>query len=202
MTYSRDTGRSGGRNFRYGDLQGVDLSKRDLRNADFTGANMKGTKLDGSDISFATFDGADMTNASFIGAYGKGLSFASCILKYVNFARAAVADSIFRDVDMSQTTLGFVFSKKYSDLCVFRSCSFDGVDLAGQNLNNFVFDRCSFRDVDLSGCELLNTTFPDSEMVAVEITDAIFRPPRRSTERTFIEEASPDGRIDIKNMGG
>lgn len=189
---------SGLKDFRNADLQGQDLSNLNLRSADFSGANMKGTKLDGSNISSAVFDSVDLTNASFTGCFGEGPRFLEATLKYVNFARASFLYGVFENVDMSQTTLGFVYSEEYSDLCRFDSCRFTCVSLRDQNLKNFTFRDCAFFQVDMSYCDLIDATFPGSNMIDVEMTGAKIHTTRRPINRVFVERASPSGQIIIE----
>lgn len=54
-----------GSNFRYANLQGVDLASTNVNNTDFTGANMRDINLSNADLTGSILTGANLSGAVY-----------------------------------------------------------------------------------------------------------------------------------------
>ena len=132
---------NGHRDFRWQNLEGVDLAGENLSGANFeqancAGANFHGAVLAGTNFSRAALRGADFTNAS---------------LPYAGLGASDLTDAKFCGAHLDEADIRSVESATGAD--------FTGANLTGAALAHSDFTGADFTDADLSGTSRHRTDF-------------------------------------------
>lgn len=146
--------------FRYADIQGIDVSALDLSdadgrdsnasNADFSWTNLIYADFAESQAPGARFDGADMTRTNFLLSNLKGASFIRMQAARPRFPNADLSDANFQEV------------------------SFRGVDFRLAKLHRANFVDASIYRGDFRSADASNAVFGISRIIQGRMTASIF----------------------------
>lgn len=150
-----------GKDLRYVNLAGIDLSKADLTRARFDGAN-----LVGADLNYTNLYGASFRGALLGVTPGGGAQAASLIDAYMPY-------SDFSDADLRSVSLdGAHIYTADGDGVSFNRARLDSASFVGADLMGAKFNQASMNDTDLGAAALINANFDGAALVNAKMQSA------------------------------
>ncbi|WYJ07607.1 pentapeptide repeat-containing protein [Opitutia bacterium KCR 482] len=174
------------KNYKDGDLSGIDFSQNDLSNWNFAGKDLSNSKfasakLEDSEISGANltnvaikdqisstksykdknFAGTNFTNVDLSGVDLQGQDFTNAILASADFSNAEIGSANFSNtIANGFTESQFASTKNYAD------GNLQGVILAGNNLSGW-----NFAEKDLSGAGFENADITNADFASANLSN-------------------------------
>jgi uncharacterized protein YjbI with pentapeptide repeats/beta-lactamase regulating signal transducer with metallopeptidase domain len=154
---------------------GCNFGGADLRGRDFRGQHLMGANFDRARLQGARFDGAELTGSNFEGADLRDVSFRNADLSGCNLDHAQLAGAVFdgaklegcniRTADLTPAQV-----RVFLQTCV--GCSFERVNLRGQDLRNLHVVGTSLAHADLTGADLSGSSFEGVDFSNAEFSGA------------------------------
>jgi uncharacterized protein YjbI with pentapeptide repeats len=140
-----------GKNFRYRQMAGMDLSNKNLRRVDFTGSDMRDVNFSNSDLTGANFEltlllGADFTDAT------------------LDIKWARISNLLTTWEGAGQNFSGHDLSLAY----------LYGANLVGANLHNANLTKAHLVSADLEGAELSDANLTETNLSDANLRNANF----------------------------
>lgn len=152
-----------GKDLRFVNLSGVDLSKADLTRARLDGANLVGTVL-----SYANLYGVSLRGALLGIAPGTGTQ-AAATLDNAYMPLADLSDADLRSVNFSSVHL---YTLDGHNGVTFARARLDAANFSGAFLMGADFSQASLNDTNFNLATMFNTTFSGAQMANAKLTKA------------------------------
>lgn len=151
--------------FRYADLDSIDINSRWVRDCEFVHAN-----LSCSNISGLHFEDSDFSHADLGGSEMRSIRISDCNLTGTNLGDADLSNSWLENIESSDTFLELsnLRDSKFEDVTLresyFKRCNLSSARIRRSKFTNSDFERAVISDSKIEHSKFSNISFSESKI--------------------------------------